>query len=167
MIEDNREKQHCLFAPSIKPFDLSEATKLSLVLSASQQINQQQLKDSFMKNFSRYATSDFEDTDSRYSFSSSSSPVHVRIANILIIFIKLYLQNGNANDRDSIDTTSEYFDKTNEDIQKPFDESPLGVQVISSSGGHIIAVANPALALSPTFSDTLANMKREVLSPDL
>lgn len=52
-------------------------------------------------------------------------------------------------------------------MQKPFEESPLGVQVISSSGGHIIAVANPALALSPTFSDTLANMKREVLSPDI
>lgn len=81
MIEENREKQQCLFATSIKPFDLSEATKLSLVLSASQQINQQHLKDTFMKNFSRYATSDFEDTDSRYSFSSSSSPVHVRMKN--------------------------------------------------------------------------------------
>lgn len=76
--DDNRDKPF-MFATSLKPFDLSEATKLSLVLSASQQISQQQLKDSFMKNFSRYATSDFEDTDSRFSFSSSSSPVHVRI----------------------------------------------------------------------------------------
>jgi hypothetical protein len=42
----------------------------------------------------------------------------------------------------------------------------LGVQVISSSGGHIIAVANPALALSPTLSDTIS-IKREVISPDL
>ncbi|CRK92495.1 CLUMA_CG006035, isoform A [Clunio marinus] len=125
-------------------------TKLSLVLSASQHINQQQLKDSFMKNFSRYSTSDFEDTDSRFSFSSSSSPVH----------------NGN-NDRDSIDTTSEYFDKGNDDNQKSLETSPLGVQVISSSGGHIIAVANPALALSPTFSETISNIKREVVSPDI
>ncbi len=78
-IEERPEKQLCMFATSLKPFDLSEATKLSLVLSASQQINQQQLKDTFMKNFNfnRYANSDFEDTDSRYSFSSSSSPVHV------------------------------------------------------------------------------------------
>lgn len=77
------------------------------------------------------------------------------------------LQNGNGNDRDSMDTTSEYFDKNAEDNQHKYDDSPLGVQVISSSGGHIIAVANPALALSPTFSDTLVNIKREVLSPDL
>ena len=68
-----------MFSSSMKPFDLSEATKLSLVLSASQHINQQQLKDSFMKNFSRYSTSDFDDNDSRFSFSSSSSPVHVRL----------------------------------------------------------------------------------------
>ena len=75
LLEETREKR-CIFPSSVKPFDLSEATKLSLVLSASQQINQQQLKDSFMKNFGRYS-SDFDDTDSRFSFSSSSSPVHV------------------------------------------------------------------------------------------
>ncbi|XP_070500239.1 NGFI-A-binding protein homolog isoform X4 [Chironomus tepperi] len=146
--EENREKPF-MFATSLKPFDLSEATKLSLVLSASQQISQQQLKDSFMKNFSRYATSDFEDTDSRFSFSSSSSPVH----------------NGNTNDRDSFDTNSEYFDKCPDENQKSMDDSPLGVQVISSSGGHVIAIANPALALSPTF-ESIA-IKREVVSPDL
>ncbi|KAL7038460.1 hypothetical protein ACKWTF_009585 [Chironomus riparius] len=146
--EESREKPF-MFATSLKPFDLSEATKLSLVLSASQQISQQQLKDSFMKNFSRYATSDFEDTDSRFSFSSSSSPVH----------------NGNTNDRDSFDTNSEYFDKCQDENQKSLDDSPLGVQVISSSGGHVIAIANPALALSPTF-ESIA-IKREVVSPDL
>lgn len=80
LLEDSREKTS-MFSSSVKPFDLSEATKLSLVLSASQHINQQQLKDSFMKNFSRYSTSDFDDTDSRFSFSSSSSPVHVRFFN--------------------------------------------------------------------------------------
>uniref|UniRef100_A0A182N777 NAB co-repressor domain-containing protein n=1 Tax=Anopheles dirus TaxID=7168 RepID=A0A182N777_9DIPT len=42
----------------------------------------------------------------------------------------------------------------------------LGVQVISSSGGHIIAVANPALALSPALSEAIA-IKREAISPDL
>lgn len=78
-LDESRDKS-CMFASSVKPFDLSEATKLSLVLSASQHISQQQLKDSFMKNFGRYSTSDFDDNDSRFSFSSSSSPVHVRIA---------------------------------------------------------------------------------------
>ena len=153
----------------MKPFDLSEATKLSLVLSASQHINHQQLKDSFMKNFGRYSTSDFDDNDSRFSFSSSSSPVHVRKIFSCLNLINLFgckFQNGN-NDRDSIDTTSEYFDKGAEDIHKSLETSPLGVQVISSSGGHIIAVANPALALSPTFTDTISHIKREVVSPDI
>lgn len=66
-----------------------------------------------------------------------------------------------------MDTTSEFFDKGVDDIHKSLETSPLGVQVISSSGGHIIAVANPALALSPTFSDTISNIKREVVSPDI
>lgn len=86
ILDDNHHHHRdkpCMFATSLKPFDLSEATKLSLVLSASQQISQQQLKDSFMKNFSRYATSDFEDTDSRFSFSSSSSPTQVSFSSAL------------------------------------------------------------------------------------
>lgn len=87
MLDDSRDK-HCMFSSSMKPFDLSEATKLSLVLSASQHINQQQLKDSFMKNFGRYSTSDFEDTDSRFSFSSSSSPVHVSFFEIKFLLRK-------------------------------------------------------------------------------
>lgn len=45
-------------------------------------------------------------------------------------------------------------------------DSSLGVQVISSSGGHIIAVANPALALSPALSEAIT-IKREAMSPDL
>jgi hypothetical protein len=71
------------------------------------------------------------------------------------------------NDRDSIDTTSEFFDKGIDDNVKSLETSPLGVQVISSSGGHVIAIANPALALSPTFADSITNIKREVVSPDL
>lgn len=65
-----------------------------------------------------------------------------------------------------MDTTSEFFEKGSDEIHKSLETSPLGVQVISSSGGHIIAVANPALALSQTFSDTINNIKREVVSPD-
>jgi predicted RNA-binding protein with RPS1 domain len=86
--DESRDKQ-CMFSTSVKPFDLSEATKLSLVLSASQHINQQQLKDSFMKNFSRYSTSDFDDNDSRFSFSSSSSPVHVSLFFVLKVIVTM------------------------------------------------------------------------------
>lgn len=66
-----------------------------------------------------------------------------------------------------MDTTSEYFEKSADDNHKSMDSSPHGVQVISSSGGNVIAIANPALAFSPNFSDTLVNIKREVISPDL
>lgn len=51
-------------------------------------------------------------------------------------------------------------------MHKSLDTSPLGVQVIASSGGHIIAVANPALALSPTLSETII-IKRETVTPDI
>lgn len=42
-----------------------------------------------------------------------------------------------------------------------------GIQIIAASAGHIIAVANPALALSPALSDAVMNVKREVVSPDV
>lgn len=59
----------------------------------------------------------------------------------------------------------DFIDKQTEDMK--FDSSPLGVQVISSSGGNIIAVTNPALALSPTFSNAINNIKREAISPEI
>uniref|UniRef100_A0A1B0C7B4 Nab N-terminal domain-containing protein n=1 Tax=Glossina palpalis gambiensis TaxID=67801 RepID=A0A1B0C7B4_9MUSC len=40
------------------------------------------------------------------------------------------------------------------------------VQVISASGNHIIAVANPALIMSPTLAEAIS-LKRETDSPDL
>jgi len=40
-----------------------------------------------------------------------------------------------------------------------------GVQVISAAGDNIIAVANPALALSPTLNEVLA-LKRNAASPE-
>ncbi|XP_073841308.1 NGFI-A-binding protein homolog [Musca autumnalis] len=39
------------------------------------------------------------------------------------------------------------------------------VQVISAAGSHIIAVANPALAMSPTLQEAIS-LKREASSPD-
>lgn len=41
----------------------------------------------------------------------------------------------------------------------------LGVHVLSASGNNIIAVANPALALSPTLVEP-ANIKREDISTE-
>ncbi|XP_053681305.1 NGFI-A-binding protein homolog [Anopheles nili] len=111
---------------SDKPFDLTDSSKFS------------------------YARSEFDDTDSRFSFSnSSSSPV----------------QAGNGADRDLSDPD---FGDLRSHTPRMLDPTggSLGVQVISSSGGHIIAVANPALALSPALSEAIS-IKREAISPDL
>ncbi|XP_052890118.1 NGFI-A-binding protein homolog [Anopheles moucheti] len=111
---------------SDKPFDLTDSSKFS------------------------YTRSEFDDTDSRFSFSnSSSSPV----------------QAGNGADRDLSDPD---FGELRAHTPRALDPigGSLGVQVISSSGGHIIAVANPALALSPALSEAIS-IKRETISPDL
>lgn len=72
----------------------------------------------------------------------------------------------NGGDRESAE--AEMLNTIKEEARARSDEliNPLGVQVISSSGGHIIAVANPALALSPALVDSLP-IKRETISPDL
>uniref|UniRef100_A0A182SG90 Uncharacterized protein n=1 Tax=Anopheles maculatus TaxID=74869 RepID=A0A182SG90_9DIPT len=111
---------------SDKPFDLTDSSKFS------------------------YTRSEFDDTDSRFSFSnSSSSPV----------------QAGNGADRDMSDPDFGDLRSHTPRVLDPIG-GPLGVQVISSSGGHIIAVANPALALSPALSEAIS-IKRETISPDL
>ncbi|XP_058821598.1 NGFI-A-binding protein homolog isoform X1 [Topomyia yanbarensis] len=109
-----------------KPFDLTDSSKFS------------------------FTRSEFDDADSRFSFSnSSSSPV----------------QTGNGIDRDLNDHDfPEHLRHAARSLIAH--DSSLGVQVISSSGGHIIAVANPALALSPALSEAIT-IKREAISPDL
>ncbi|XP_038115160.1 LOW QUALITY PROTEIN: NGFI-A-binding protein homolog [Culex quinquefasciatus] len=110
-----------------KPFDLTDSSKFS------------------------FTRSEFDDADSRFSFSnSSSSPV----------------QAGNGIDRDL--NEHDFAENLRHSVRGPLipHESALGVQVISSSGGHIIAVANPALALSPALSEAIT-IKREAMSPDL
>ena len=52
-------------------------------------------------------------------------------------------------------------------LSKSLESSALGVQVISSSGGHIIAVANPAMAMSPALINEQMLIKRETVTPDL
>lgn len=46
------------------------------------------------------------------------------------------------------------------------EQNSLGVHVVSSSGGHIIAVTNPALALSTAITDHFS-VKQEIVSPKL
>uniref|UniRef100_A0A182Q8S7 NGFI-A-binding protein homolog n=1 Tax=Anopheles farauti TaxID=69004 RepID=A0A182Q8S7_9DIPT len=83
-----------------------------------------------------------------------------------ILDLVLAIQAGNGADRDLSDP--DFGPDVRSHTPRVLDPTggSLGVQVISSSGGHIIAVANPALALSPALSEAIA-IKREALSPDL
>lgn len=49
-------------------------------------------------------------------------------------------------------------------LTETVDLTASGVQVISAAGEHIIAVANPALAMSPTLNEVL---KRNATSPEV
>lgn len=124
-------------------------------------------------SFHRFTRSEFDDADSRFSFSnSSSSPVQVSLSpqissNAKVTnFPLLQFQAGNGIDRDL--NEHDFAENLRHSVRGPLipHESALGVQVISSSGGHIIAVANPALALSPALSEAIT-IKREAMSPDL
>uniref|UniRef100_A0A182LS94 Uncharacterized protein n=1 Tax=Anopheles culicifacies TaxID=139723 RepID=A0A182LS94_9DIPT len=83
-----------------------------------------------------------------------------------ILDLVLAIQAGNGADRDLSDPGD--FGDLRAHTPRVLDPigGSLGVQVISSSGGHIIAVANPALALSPALSEAIS-IKRETISPDL
>uniref|UniRef100_A0A182RNX6 NAB co-repressor domain-containing protein n=1 Tax=Anopheles funestus TaxID=62324 RepID=A0A182RNX6_ANOFN len=82
-----------------------------------------------------------------------------------ILDLVLAIQAGNGADRDLSDPDFGDLRAHTPRVLDPIGGS-LGVQVISSSGGHIIAVANPALALSPALSEAIS-IKRETISPDL
>lgn len=86
------------------------------------------------------------------------------------IYSTFLLNNKGANGIDRDITDTELTDMRNEFRQSSklleAANNQLGVQVISASGNHIIAVANPALALSPALSDTIT-VKREAISPDI
>ncbi|XP_031626163.1 NGFI-A-binding protein homolog isoform X2 [Contarinia nasturtii] len=98
----------------------------------------------------RYSRSDCED-DSRFSFSSSSSP-------------QLQSSNGGDNDvEEENKMLSEMVDEKEVTVTANINANgngSLGVRVLSASGNNIIAVTNPALALSPTLVEPI-NIKRE------
>lgn len=56
----------------------------------------------------------------------------------------------------------QYHSKATELTKLNETETSMGVQILSASGSNIIAVANPALAMSPTLSDHVS-IKRETV----
>lgn len=122
-----------------------------------------------------YERPEYDDNDSRYSFSSSSSPLQTMLGcsdngtEMLNLSSSAEMSNNHNNSSDM------HCDKLDDDSKELLPMSPDshsgsalgGVQIISASAGHIIAVANPALALSPALTEGTLNVKREVVSPDV
>lgn len=73
--------------------------------------------------------------------------------------------NNHNNSSDKLDDSKDLLPLSPDSHTEP--TTLGGVQIISASGGHIIAVANPALALSPALAEAALNVKREVVSPDV
>lgn len=120
------------------------------------------------------------DEDSRYSFSSSSSPPLQNILGcsdngqeMLNLSSSAEMNNhNNSSDMncDKLEDSKEMLPLSPDSHSEARSEIALGgVQIISASGTHIIAVANPALALSPALFEGGGglNVKREVVSPDV
>ncbi|XP_046867839.1 NGFI-A-binding protein homolog isoform X2 [Drosophila willistoni] len=135
-VEDSRYNLFAMYQKFAKPpFDLTEIAKFSLGKAA-----------------------DFEDNDSRFSFSNSSSPPMPTTHHC----------NGMESERSPVSAKMEttHSDLTVESVDLSGSATALtGVHVISASGDNIIAVANPALALSPTLNEVLA-LKRNAASPE-
>ncbi|XP_034481202.1 NGFI-A-binding protein homolog [Drosophila innubila] len=129
-VEDSRYNLFAMYQKFAKPpFDLTEIAKFSLG-----------------------KTADFEDNDSRFSFSNSCSPPMPA--------------NGLENERSPVSSLGhcpESHTASDLTLTESIDLTASGVQVISAAGDNIIAVANPALALSPTLNEVL---KRNATSPE-
>ncbi|XP_044313770.1 NGFI-A-binding protein homolog [Drosophila rhopaloa] len=133
-VEDSRYNLFAMYQKFAKPpFDLTEIAKFSLGKAA-----------------------DYEDNDSRFSFSNSSSPTMPTPC------------NGMESERSPSSLHMEASSPPRESVDlSAASSNPAlsGVQVISAAGDNIIAVANPALALSPTLNEVLS-LKRNAASPE-
>nr|NP_001014557.3 nab, isoform C [Drosophila melanogaster]Q59E55.3 RecName: Full=NGFI-A-binding protein homolog; Short=dNAB [Drosophila melanogaster]AAX52730.3 nab, isoform C [Drosophila melanogaster] len=133
-VEDSRYNLFAMYQKFAKPpFDLSEIAKFSVSKAA-----------------------DYEDNDSRFSFSNSSSPTMPTPC------------NGMEGERSPVSRQMETSSPPRESVDLSGTSSGAalsGVQVISAAGDNIIAVANPALALSPALNEVLA-LKRSAASPE-
>lgn len=122
-----------------------------------------------------YGRQEYDDNDSRYSFSSSSSPPSQGMMGCSDNGQEMLNLSSSAemnNHNNSSDMHCDKLDDSKELLSLSTDShsehaSMGGIQIIAASGGHIIAVANPALALSPALSEAALNVKREVVSPDV
>ncbi|XP_039963999.1 NGFI-A-binding protein homolog [Bactrocera tryoni] len=173
--EDSRYNLFAMYQKFAKPpFDLTDISKFNL-------------------SKSEY---DDNDNDSRLSFSNSSSPSmppssldNERDLPEAMKFKSLTSFAPNVISSTAVHSGQELLDTSNQNKSSPshqqrnqlkimscpttdgavgmLNSSPLGgVQVISAAGGHIIAVANPALALSPTLNEALS-LKREANTPEM
>ncbi|GAB0094787.1 nab [Sergentomyia squamirostris] len=139
IMSENKEKILSMYQRMGKSFDLIDSAKFP---------------------YSPYSRPEFDD-DSQFSFSNSNSPpLHGS-------------NNGGDMDAENLNVSN---DNNKHDDSKELPPSspdshsdgPIGIQIISASGGHIIAVANPALALSPALGETMSvKREREVISPDI
>ncbi|XP_055698875.1 NGFI-A-binding protein homolog isoform X2 [Phlebotomus papatasi] len=138
-MSENKEKILSMYQRMGKSFDLADSAKFS---------------------YSPYSRPEFDD-DSQFSFSNSNSPpLHGSNNGGDIDSEPLNASNENNKHDDSKDLPPSSPDSHS--------DGPIGIQIISASGGHIIAVANPALALSPALGETMSvKREREVISPDI
>ncbi|RZB77534.1 NGFI-A-binding protein -like, partial [Asbolus verrucosus] len=83
---------------------------------------------------------DFEDTDSHFSYSNSNSP-----------------SQNSGHDQDSLQKKVD-----DNDIDEDSRKLSPKVQIIAASGDNIIAVANPALAMSPAIITPLVDTREEI-----
>lgn len=129
----------------------------------------------FNNTLEGYGRQEYDDNDSRYSFSSSSSPPLQGMMGCSDNGQEMLNLSSSADMNNHNNSSDMHCDKL-EDSKEMLPLSPDsehttslgGVQIIAASGAHIIAVANPALALSPALSEAhVLNVKREVVSPDV
>lgn len=129
----------------------------------------------FNNTLEGYGRQEYDDNDSRYSFSSSSSPPLQGMMGCSDNGQEMLNLSSSAEMNNHNNSSDMHCDKL-EDSKDMLPLSPDsqhttslgGVQIIAASGAHIIAVANPALALSPALSEAhVLNVKREVVSPDV
>ncbi|XP_053956205.1 NGFI-A-binding protein homolog [Anastrepha ludens] len=162
--EDSRYNLFAMYQKFAKPpFDLTDISKFNL-------------------SKSEY---DDNDNDSRLSFSNSSSPSippsslenerdlsdSMKMKSLTSFAANAINTSAAHSGQDLLDSSNNMKFSPNHQQRNqmklmscPTNDST--VQVISAAGGHIIAVANPALALSPTLNEALS-LKREANSPDL
>ncbi|KAH0820246.1 hypothetical protein GEV33_002545 [Tenebrio molitor] len=94
---------------------------------------------------------DFEDGDSHFSYSNSNSP-----------------SQNSGHDQDSYSGTNSVQKKTDDSNETDEDSRKLSpkVQIIAASGDNIIAVANPALAMSPAIIAPLVDARERNLEKE-